>query len=103
VIGVPDGTVKTDQSTPSLPGPEWPASLANTITMTITISSTVIPSAASSTRVPPRAGLMASHQTSSRPAAPSRKPAQVGWFVQIPTESRKPAANRPPAIAVVTA
>ena len=72
--GVPGGTLNTDQSTPSLPGPECPASLANTITMTITISSTVIPSAARTTRVPPRAGVVASHQTSSEPGRAEQEP-----------------------------
>ena len=103
VSGVPDGSLKTDQSSPRPCGALWPASLANTMTMTMTISATVMPSAASSTRVPPRAGVIASHQTSSSPTAPSRNPDQVGGLFQIPSASRKFEANRPPAIEVTTA
>ena len=80
-----------------------PASLANTITITMTISSTVMASAASSRRVPPRAGVIARNQTSSIPMAPSRNPDQVGGFFQTPSAFRKLAANRPPAIEVTTA
>jgi len=52
--------------------------------------------------VPPRAGVMASHQTSTIPMAPSRNPDQVGGFFQIPSEFRKFEANRPPAMDVTT-
>ena len=101
--GTPDGRLNTAQSTPSPPGALCPASLANTITITMTISSTVMPSAARSIRVPPRAGVMASHQTSTIPMAPSRNPDQAGGLFQTPIASRKLAANRPPAIEVTTA
>ena len=71
--------------------------------MTMTIRATVMPSAASSSLVPLRAGVIAIHQTSASPIAPSRKPDQAGGFFQIPSAFRKLEANRPPAIAVVTA
>ena len=69
----------------------------------MTISATVTASAASSSRVPPRAGVIASHQTTTMPSAPSRNPDQVGGLCQTPRWSRKLAANRPPAIEVTTA
>src|ERR1019366_7990454 len=97
--GVPEGRLNTDQATPSPCGALWPASLPNTIAITMTIKATVMASAASSSRVPPRAGVMAIHQTSSIPIAPSRNPDQVGGFFQTPSALRKLEANRPPANA----
>src|SRR5579875_1308772 len=101
-VPVPLGMLNTDQSTPSPPGAVWETSLYITVAVTARINSTVTASTTSTTRVPWRTGVVASHHTSRSPMDPSRNPDHVGGLLHTPIVFRRLARNRPPAIDVTT-
>ena len=97
---VPGSTLKTSSVSSAPPGAVPAAIWTNATSAMTRISSTVMPSMASSVLVARRAGTIASHSTRTRASPPTTNPAQLGWSVQMSVSSRNCAPKTPVALAV---